>query len=146
MTLEMVSYLFYSINTFTGYIAKNATVIEDEADFIAWRKSKNFSYMDIFDKIAPTCEDMFVVNATLFCETPGYFTISPIDTFEYGRRCVQLTANSTLMYSNTVGEFLLHTRCWGCVNVKDLKVQAMPIIHLKLVLRHGHLGFRQNSQ
>lgn len=84
MTLDMINYMFYQLQYFAGYIVKDESALKAENDFIRWRKALNFSYSDIFDNIAPSCDDIFlsVRNSSAPCKEG---LIYPIDTFEYGR-------------------------------------------------------------
>ncbi len=55
--------------------------LEGEEKFTEWRKSKNFTYLEIFEKMAPTCEDIFLGDV---CTNADY-RIEPMYTVEYGR-------------------------------------------------------------
>ncbi len=80
MTLQMISFLFGFQNVFILY-SRAADYNNGLKEFEKWRKENNFTYMEIFDKMAPACEDIFTEEN---CQSE-YFEIKPIDTFEYGR-------------------------------------------------------------
>jgi hypothetical protein len=80
MTPKMISFLFGLQNVFIKYLLV-ADYEEGREEFTEWRKARNFTYMDIFDKMAPACEDIFLEDVC----TDKHYKITPIDTFEYGR-------------------------------------------------------------
>uniref|UniRef100_A0A914VRD1 Uncharacterized protein n=1 Tax=Plectus sambesii TaxID=2011161 RepID=A0A914VRD1_9BILA len=90
MTLDMINYMFYQLQNFTGYLSINESALSAE---------------NIFDKIAPSCEDMFIGDRVKsnFCKESN---ITPISTLEYGR-CQRYDPNSSSYYFGSNGGLTL---------------------------------------
>uniref|UniRef100_A0A914W5L5 Uncharacterized protein n=1 Tax=Plectus sambesii TaxID=2011161 RepID=A0A914W5L5_9BILA len=89
MTDEMLTYMLLSLMKSPTDAFLPKLDYSAEQAFIAWRKARNLTFTSIFDKIAPSCEDMFIFN------TCKEMLIYPVDTMEYGR-CYRVEVNETI--------------------------------------------------
>lgn len=80
MTMRMIKYLFLNLGQVTEAVFDDQDLSE-EANFITWRKANNFSYVDIFDRLGPNCEDILING---HCKSRA-LRIEPLDTIEFGR-------------------------------------------------------------
>jgi hypothetical protein len=94
MTLPLIRFMLMNLILLNGYFVQESD-FSTMQEFIYWREMHNFSYFDIWDAIAPKCEDTFVVDV---CNKLQVF---PIETVEYGR-CYQVELNRTIQI---VGKF-----------------------------------------
>uniref|UniRef100_A0A914XGM1 Uncharacterized protein n=1 Tax=Plectus sambesii TaxID=2011161 RepID=A0A914XGM1_9BILA len=77
MSYDMVRFLFLS-SFQDQYIIKDENTTA-ALEFYKWQKAHNLTYLDIFEKMAPKCEDIFIE------EQCSKGNITPLQTLEYGR-------------------------------------------------------------
>uniref|UniRef100_A0A914X1F4 Uncharacterized protein n=1 Tax=Plectus sambesii TaxID=2011161 RepID=A0A914X1F4_9BILA len=91
LTDDLLHYIFMHMDT--QYQVKSYD-LSAEAAFIEWRTAYNFSYMDIFDKLAHSFQDIFISSGII----DKVFVKQPIDTLDYGRcQCYDANRSSTVV-------------------------------------------------
>uniref|UniRef100_A0A914XQ49 Uncharacterized protein n=1 Tax=Plectus sambesii TaxID=2011161 RepID=A0A914XQ49_9BILA len=122
MSYDMVRFLFLS-SFQDQYIIKDENTTA-ALEFYKWQKAHNLTYLDIFEKMAPKCENIFVEEQC----SEGHIT--PVQTLEYGR-CYRWETNElATTWGSRGAKFLkLNTQGWDYVPViqNNYLIQGLAI-------------------
>uniref|UniRef100_A0A914UIF0 Uncharacterized protein n=1 Tax=Plectus sambesii TaxID=2011161 RepID=A0A914UIF0_9BILA len=122
MSYDMVRFLFHT--TFQDkYIIKDENTTA-ALEFYKWQKAHNLTYLDIFEKMAPKCEDIFIE------EQCSEGNITPVQTLEYGR-CYRWETNelATSWGAKGAEQLILNTQGWDYVPIieNNYLIQGLAI-------------------